>query len=171
MVFGKEYLREGQHFMAVVVGGTNIDSLYVGVSKPGLSVADGIGYHDTEHAWFMSAGSGSLWGNGKSGSDRAGPYEIGDEIGICLDLDEGSLQFFKNGVKHGPGWGAGSVTGQVLLAMQMYRSGQSGKLPLGKKGRRARKEEEEKVEKKKVSSFSFVWFCCHCHHPLPLVFH
>jgi hypothetical protein len=45
---------------------------------------------------------------------------------MLIDLDEGSLQFFKNGLKHGPGWGAGSVTGPVVLAMQMCYFGQSG---------------------------------------------
>jgi hypothetical protein len=47
---------------------------------------------------------------------------------MLIDLNEGSLQFFKNGVKHGPGWGGGSVTGPVVLAMQMYYVGQSGRV-------------------------------------------
>ena len=42
--------------------------------------------------------------------------------GILLDLDDGSLRFFKNGVEHGPGYPAGSVTGPVALVAQMYNN-------------------------------------------------
>jgi hypothetical protein len=38
---------------------------------------------------------------------------------VLLDLDNGSLRFFKNGVQHGPGYAAGSVTGSVVAAVQM----------------------------------------------------
>jgi hypothetical protein len=40
-------------------------------------------------------------------------------VGILLDLNDGSLRFFKNGVQHGPGYAAGSVTGPVVAAVQM----------------------------------------------------
>jgi hypothetical protein len=69
--------------------------------------------------WFISANSGTLWGNGKSFDDRAGSYKQGDRVGVLLDLDNGSLRFFKNGVPHGPGYPAGSVTGPVVGALQM----------------------------------------------------
>ena len=41
-------------------------------------------------------------------------------MGFLLDLDDGSLRFFKNGVEHGPGYPAGSVTGPVALAACMF---------------------------------------------------
>jgi hypothetical protein len=41
-------------------------------------------------------------------------------VGVLIDLDNGSLRFFKNGVAHGPGYAAGSVTGPVMHAVQMY---------------------------------------------------
>ena len=37
---------------------------------------------------------------------------------VLLDLNDGSLLFFKNGAKHGPGYPAGSVTGPVAAAVQ-----------------------------------------------------
>ena len=49
-------------------------------------------------------------------------------MGDLLDLDDGSLRFFKNGVEHGSGWPAGSVTGPVALAVQMYRTGHAVRL-------------------------------------------
>jgi hypothetical protein len=37
---------------------------------------------------------------------RAAGYNEGDKVGVLLDLNEGSLSFFKNGRKHGCGeWG------------------------------------------------------------------
>ena len=71
-------------------------------------------------AWLMWAG-GSLFGNGKNyDDDGAGRFDRGDRMGVLLDLDDGSLRFFKNGVQHGPGYAAGSVTGPVALAAQMF---------------------------------------------------
>jgi hypothetical protein len=67
----------------------------------------------------MNAGTGALWGNGKQGDDTARPYKQGDRVGVLLDLDNGSLRFFKSGVEHGPGYPAGSVTGPVVAAVQM----------------------------------------------------
>jgi hypothetical protein len=81
--------------------------------------------------WFMNAYAGRLFGNGKGGNDKAGGFKAGDRIGLLLDLDCGSLLFFKNGENHGPGYGAGSVTGAVVLAMQMENKGSSGKVVAG----------------------------------------
>jgi hypothetical protein len=58
----------------------------------------------------------------------AGPLAAGDRLGLLVDLDDGSLLFFKNGVQHGTGYGAGSVKGPVVLAMQMKCFGQHGKV-------------------------------------------
>jgi hypothetical protein len=45
-------------------------------------------------------------------------YKQGDRVGVLLDLDCGSLCFFKNGVKHGPGFAPGSGTGPVTAAVR-----------------------------------------------------
>ena len=42
---------------------------------------------------------------------------------MLLDLDDGSLRFFKNGRRYGPGYPAGSVTGPVVHAAQLFRKG------------------------------------------------
>jgi hypothetical protein len=49
-------------------------------------------------------------------------------VGVLLDLNIGSLRFFKNGVQHGPGYPAGSVTGPVVAALQMAEGGSSVRL-------------------------------------------
>jgi hypothetical protein len=49
-------------------------------------------------------------------------------VGVLLDLDDGSLRFFKNGVQHGPGYAAGSVAGPVVAAVQMWTTGTAVRL-------------------------------------------
>jgi hypothetical protein len=71
---------------------------------------------------------GSLYGNGKQDDDGTGAYEQGDRVGMLLDLENGSLRFFKNGLAHGPGYPAGSVTGPVVAAVQIYSKDESVRL-------------------------------------------
>jgi hypothetical protein len=111
-------LTEGKHYWEVELVSEEFFNTLVGISRPNLSTQGS--YHWTTNAWFMCAENGTLWGNGKQDNDEAGPYEQGDRVGVLLDLDDGSLRFFKNGVQHGPGYPAGSVTGPVVRAVQMY---------------------------------------------------
>jgi hypothetical protein len=79
---------------------------------------------ESSDGWFITTDEGGLNGNGKECDDLAGgydlPYEHPDHVGVLLDLDDGSLCFFKGGVKHGPGYPAGSVTGPVVHAAQLF---------------------------------------------------
>jgi hypothetical protein len=94
----------------------------IGISRPNLNpTGDYIGSECTG-GWFMYAYNGALYGNGKADDDPAGEYKQGDRVGVLLDLGNGSLRFFKNGVQHGPGYAAGSVTGPVVAAVQMYNA-------------------------------------------------
>jgi hypothetical protein len=95
--------------------------IFIGISRPNLNpTGDYLGKECTD-GWFIDALSGSLYGNGKwMADDRADAYTQGDRVGVLLDLDNGSLRFFKNGVQHGPGYAAGSVTGPVVAAVQLY---------------------------------------------------
>jgi hypothetical protein len=110
--------------------------MFVGISRPNLDPAGDYHGSDCTDGWFISAGYGSLWGNGKHGDDAAGPYDAtgrykqGDRVGVLLDLDNGSLRFFKNGVQHGPGYAAGSVTGPVVAAVQLASIGTSVRMLL-----------------------------------------
>ena len=49
-------------------------------------------------------------------------------MGVLLGLGDGSLGFFKNGVQHGPGYAAGSVTGPVVAAVQILIKGSAVRL-------------------------------------------
>jgi hypothetical protein len=94
-------------------------NVLVGVTRPNLDPDNDYALRASTDSWFIDIG-GSLFGNGKQADDAAGRMDEGDRVGVLLDLNEGSLRFFKNGVQHGPGYPAGSVTGPVVCAVQMY---------------------------------------------------
>jgi hypothetical protein len=121
-------LTEGRHYWEVELLSEDVRGIFVGVTRPNL---DPVGYYlsrDSTDGWFTRIGVGSLYGNGKFGNDEAGDYEQGDRVGVLLDLNNGSLLFFKNGIQHGPGYEAGSVTGPVVAAAQLEVNGNSVRL-------------------------------------------
>ena len=119
-------LNSGRHYWEVEI--LDIMPVNVGVCKPGLATDAWVCFADSSEGWFMHTDEGTLWGNGKRGSNKAGDYWEGDRLGVLLDLDEGSVLFFRNGHVHGPGYPAGSVTGPVVHALQVFETpdGRSG---------------------------------------------
>jgi hypothetical protein len=112
-------LTEGKHYWEVELLPGYVGGIFIGISRPNLNPTGEYWGRACTDGWFINAYSGSLYGNGKrGGNDAAGGYKQGDHVGVLLDLDNGSLHFFKNGVQ-GPGFPAGSVTGPVVAAVQM----------------------------------------------------
>jgi hypothetical protein len=114
-------LTAGRHYWEVELLSQSMSCIYIGISKPNLD-PKGV-YCSTNGCWFTCAESGTLFGNGKA-YDAAGDYnqggcKQGDRVGMLLDLDSGSLRFFINGVQHGAGFAAGSVTEPVVAAVHM----------------------------------------------------
>jgi hypothetical protein len=121
-------LKEGRHFWEVELLSENMEYMNVGVTRPNLDPVGDYIDSDCTDGWFIHMKEGSLYGNGKNDDDAAGPYKQGDRVGVLLDLNKGSLLFFKNGVQHGPGYAPGSVTGPVVAAVEIYSEGQSARL-------------------------------------------
>jgi hypothetical protein len=115
-------LTEGRHYWEVELVSEMLQYILVGVSRPNLDPRRGHYRSECTDGWFMHTG-GTLFGNGKYNADRAGCYTQGDRVGVLLDLDDGSLRFFKNGAEHGPGYPAGSVTGSVVHAIHLCKRG------------------------------------------------
>jgi hypothetical protein len=113
-------LTHGTHYWEVELLSESMLATAVGVSRPNLDPTDWYGEQSSTDGWFMCATCGALHGNGKVYGDAAGTFKQGDRIGVQLDLDDGSLKFYRNDVQHGPGYPAGSVTGPVIHAVQMY---------------------------------------------------
>jgi hypothetical protein len=121
-------LTEGKYFWAVELLSEKVSDILIGISRPNLDPTGQYWKRECTDGWFISAHNGALYGNGKKHDHRAGSYEQGDRVGVLLDLDTGSLLFFKNGAQHGPGYPAGSVTGPVVAAVQMLFDGHSVRL-------------------------------------------
>jgi hypothetical protein len=119
-------LSEGRHYWEVELLSEDMNCFY-GVTRPNLDPVGDYALAECTDAWF-NADDGSRWGNGKEGGDGAGDYEQGDRVGMLLDLNNGSLLFFKNGIQHGPGYAAGSVPGPVMAAVQMGEEGDAVRL-------------------------------------------
>jgi hypothetical protein len=121
-------LTEGKHYWEVELLSEDLDYIYIGISRPNLDPVGAYMSSKCTDGWFMYASSGGLWGNGEYNDDYAGEYKQGDRVGMLLNLDNGSLRFFKHGVEHGSGYAAGSVTGPVVAAVQMYYKNTSVRL-------------------------------------------
>jgi hypothetical protein len=115
-------LTEGRHYWEVELLSEHASGIYVGISRPNLDLVGDYMLSECTDSWFIGC-YGDLWGNGKQGHDKAGRYSQGDRVGVLLDLNNGSLLFFKNGVQHGPGYAAGSVTGPVVAAVELGDKG------------------------------------------------
>jgi hypothetical protein len=113
-------LTAGKHYWEVEILNDDNATVCVGVTRPNLDPDGDYSARASTDSWFIYNQAGSLCGNGKECDDAAGSIDEGDRVGVLLDLDEGSLRFFKNGVQHGPGFPAGSVTGPVVCAVQMH---------------------------------------------------
>jgi hypothetical protein len=123
-------LTEGKHYWEVELLSKNVRLIMIGISRPNLDPVGDYGLRECTDGWFIHACTGGLWGNGKQGGAAAGAYKQGDRVGVLLDLDNGSLRFFQNGVEHGSGYPAGSVTGPVVAAVQFFRTDTSVRLLL-----------------------------------------
>jgi hypothetical protein len=122
-------LTEGKHYWEVELLCKSFVGILIGISRPNLNPTREYYSRYCTDGWFISTLAGSLCGNGKGASDGyIGGYKQGDRVGVLLDLDNGSLRFFKNGVQHGPGYPAGSVTGPVVAAVQMLYDDKSVRL-------------------------------------------
>ena len=53
------------------------------------------------------------------------PAQVGDRIGLRLNCDDGSLQFYKNGAKMAAGFSAGTIIGPVVGAIELLCVGQA----------------------------------------------
>jgi hypothetical protein len=121
-------LTEGKHYWEVELLSQTMSTIFIGISRPNLDPTGHYFLRECTDGWFINATGGALYGNGKQDDDQSGGYTQGDRVGVLLDLDSGSLRFFKNGGEHGPGYAAGRVTGPVVPAIQLLLENTSVRL-------------------------------------------
>jgi hypothetical protein len=108
------------------------------------------GHAGTNHAFYLGAYEGALWGNGLRGSHCQGALKVGDRVGVLVQLGkraedlpvwkkgekrkktksddvEGEVRFFVNGSEYGPGF-RGLVQGPLVLGVEMGSTGQAVRL-------------------------------------------
>lgn len=81
-------------------------------TKSGTSMALGVvettGTGNLTHSqsYYYYANNGTLYGNstGKNGSFSGSGLVVGDVLGVALDMDNGTLQYYKNGSLIGTAW-------------------------------------------------------------------
>ena len=64
----------------------------------------------------MGSGTGGLCGNVKEHDDESAPINEDQILSLELDLDLGTLMFFVDGKRYGPGYTSG-VTGKLRFAV------------------------------------------------------
>jgi hypothetical protein len=121
-------LTEGKHYWEVELLSNDVVDIFIGISRPNLDPTGAYWVRECTDGWFIHALDGFLYANGKGATDDAGEYKQGDHVGVLLDVDSGSLRFFKNGVQHGPGYAAGSVAGPVVAVVHMHSKDTSVRL-------------------------------------------
>jgi hypothetical protein len=89
-------LTAGKHYWEVELLNDGDMPLWFGVTRPNLNPNGDYADNDSTDAWFICTYGGGLYGNGTFSNDEAGRIAVGDCVGALLDLDEGSLRFFKN---------------------------------------------------------------------------
>ena len=109
--------------------------MYIGVSPEGLDVEKG--GHYKAGAFYIRTDDATLHGAGledgeqtRVGYNAIGAvvervFQAGDRIGVKLNLDDGSLQYSKNGEPTGWGFLAGTIKGPVVGAVEMLCIGQA----------------------------------------------
>ena len=125
LVTGGSTMTEGCHYWEVELTASGDPSgscaCLLGVVRPGLDHL-GSSHAGTSNAWYIAAVGGGLFGNGKAYADKQGRFEVGDRIGMLLDLDAGWLRFYRNGRRCGPGFEKG-VTGPLVRGVEMVVRG------------------------------------------------
>ena len=114
----------GKHTISMKLGQGDAEDMYMycGVVRDGVACDQDYANEENTEAWYMSSGSGVLWGNGKQRDDYAGEINDGQVLTMQVDLDAGTLKFWLDGKPHGPGWTSG-VTGRLRWATSVIYKG------------------------------------------------
>ena len=110
------YVSSGKWYCEVEVLGPRVgvgianrfhsNDTYLGVSTNSYA------YFDLNHSWYNNSEVAGSYG---------ATYTTGDVIGIALDMDNGTLNFYKNGVDQGQAFSG--ISGEYALCVSLYGGG------------------------------------------------
>ena len=106
----------GKWYAEFTVTSSTANAFHIGIVGPGFSAAAGnyIGVTATSYAY--RADNGNKFNNTSSAAYGAS-YTTGDVIGIAMDLDAGTLVFYKNGASQGTAYTG--MTGEKAFAISV----------------------------------------------------
>lgn len=92
----------------------------IGTGIVGLRRADSINYDNS----YMYLGNGNKSTNGGGGSSYGNSWGDGDVIGVAVDMDNGTLTFYKNGTSEGQAFSG--ISGEYTFCQGTYSGASSG---------------------------------------------
>jgi hypothetical protein len=118
-VYGTVGISSGKWYFEVTVGSSGAQDIGVGIAKAsGVNTASYIG--SNADSWGYYSQSGFTYNNA-SGSSYGATYTTGDVIGVALDVDAGTLVFYKNNTSQGTAF-SGLAAGTYFPAVSCYNS-------------------------------------------------
>eukprot|EP01046_Picozoa_sp_COSAG06_P031514 COSAG06_NODE_3074_length_5891_cov_6.288847_1_plen_302_part_00 len=120
----KAVMRAGRHYtqFTMVRGGL----MYFGVIRPGWDVEGGAGAHGGYGHCFYSTFDGMRFPGRYDWEGMQRAKEVGDRIGLLLDLDQGTMTVYKNDERLGVM--ATGLSGEYSWAVSIYGQGHSARI-------------------------------------------
>ena len=110
VVVGTIGVSSGKWYWEVVATAMTGTSAMIGVAN--LGAAAGSRGYATTNGWYYYAFDGTKYTN-NAGASYGSTYAVNDVIGVALDMDAGTLTFYKNGVSQGVAYNTG-LSGKTL---------------------------------------------------------
>ena len=100
----ERFFGSGQHEWEVMVVGRREHSIRIGVCSSSLDVSNTDYAANNRDTWCIGTGMGALWGGGQNGKvslaqGDVSPVRKNTRLGLRLDLDAGTLDFFHGGLR------------------------------------------------------------------------
>ena len=125
-VIGSMGASSGKYYCEVTNNGA---AMYIGIVPTGYNSTSGIiGTSATSYSYVSN---GTKYNNGVNPAYGA-TYSTGDVIGVAMDLDSGSLTFYKNNVSQGVAYTG--ITGTYFFAFVMNSSTVTANINFGQQG-------------------------------------
>lgn len=93
-------------------------SINIGIATASAPLNDMLGNNPPKNAWAYGVVSGAKYSNGSSSAYGAGSNFVGFVVGVELDLDAGTITFYRNGVSLGVAFS--DISGTVYPAISIF---------------------------------------------------
>ena len=94
--------------------------VFTGIASSALAQASGVYTGSTANSYSYASNDGRKWNNGSSAVYGA-TYTTNDVVGIALDMDAGTLTFYKNGTSQGQAFTG--ISGEYGPSLSVYQAG------------------------------------------------